>query len=81
MPWNQHTLSGWIGVTTFCFFSSGNYMIVNGAFLSFFIVICVHHRAFYHYFDKLLQKLNKIELEQQKNVLRDIIQFHVSAKE
>lgn len=84
LPWNQRTLSGWIGLNIFSMFAAPLYLFINYAFLSFFIGICEHHQAFYKYFKASIQKLNattEVDYVQRKCQLVNLIRFHKSTRE
>lgn len=83
LPWNQHTVRGWIGETVFSVISSSLYLFTNVVFLTFFIGICEFHRAFLQYFVGLTMKIeNSVgnDGRDMKTKLCDIINFHIAIK-
>lgn len=57
-PWSYDNLYGWIGEYTFQMISGDLYLIISMLFASFFISVCLHHRAFSEQFEALLNQLN-----------------------
>lgn len=57
-PWSNNYLYGWIGEYTFQMISGDLYLIISMLFASFFISICLHHRAFSEQFQALLNQLD-----------------------
>lgn len=57
-PWSYDNLYGWIGEYAFQLVSSDLYLIISMVFASFFISVCLHHRAFSEQFEALLHQLN-----------------------
>lgn len=57
-PWSYKNLYGWIGEYTFQMISGDLYLIISMLFASFFISVCLHHRAFSEQFQALLHQLN-----------------------
>lgn len=90
LPWDQHTIRGWIGETVFSVISSSLYLFTNVVFLTFFIGICEFHRAFLHYFNELVMKiedaidndynLNSKSQSDIRTMLCDTINFHIAIK-
>lgn len=79
LPWNQRTLFGWIGLNLFSAAAAPFYLIINYAFLAFFIGICEQHRAFYLHFGTSVQKLDEMAQTDSPNIklqLCKLIQFH-----
>lgn len=85
MPWNQHTLYGWIVELLYSAGGGSAYIIINSALLSFFIGIYLYLRAYYQCICALLDKLNDVDHlwtgHRAKLLLIDIARFHISAKE
>lgn len=48
---------GWIGEYAFQMVSGDLYLIISMLFASFFISVCLHHRAFSEQFEALLHQL------------------------
>lgn len=88
LPWNQHTVRGWIGETVFSVISSSLYLFTNVVFLTFFIGICEFHRAFLEYFNALMIEVDNPNGNECPNshgcdiktMLCNIINFHVAIK-
>lgn len=83
LPWNQHTIRGWIGETVFSVISSSLYLFTNVVFLTFFIGICEFHRAFLHYFNVLVITVDNTKDTSDSDIetmLCNIIEFHVAIK-
>lgn len=59
LPWDQHTLIGYIGEVVFTIIFGGAFFICNGAYLIFFISICWHLKALSKMFQHSAQKLNE----------------------
>lgn len=57
-PWSYNNIYGWIGEYAFQMISGDLYLIISMLFASFFISICLHHRAFSEQFQALLHQLN-----------------------
>lgn len=57
-PWSYNHLFGWIGEYTFQMISGDLYLIISMLFASFFISVCLHHRAFSEQFQALLNQLD-----------------------
>lgn len=89
-PWSMDNLYGWIGEYTFQMISGDLYLIISMLFASFFISICLHHRAFSEQFQTLLNQLDistgvadkkGFQENQQHNririLLNGIVQFHI----
>lgn len=86
---------GWIGEYAFQMISGDLYLIISMLFASFFISICLHHRAFSEQFQALLNQLDiSIDEAARKNVqqyhmrqkrihvlLNGIVQFHTLTTE
>lgn len=84
---------GWIAEYAFQMISGDLYLIISMLFASFFISICLHHRAFSEQFQALLNELSacaaaQVHAEQNQNdnvmrkkrirtLLQRIIQFHI----
>lgn len=88
LPWNQKTLLGWTALILISTAGASIYLHFNGAFLSFFITICQHHYAFRLHFESLILRLNKIadantkkKDDAAKQLLQEIVRFHVMAKQ
>lgn len=83
-PWDQHNIQSWTFELVFIVFAGCSYFIVNGILLSFFIGICIYHRAYY----KIMQALlDNIETEgdykskrKVKHLLIKTMGLHNSAK-
>lgn len=82
LPWNQHTLIGWMVETIFYLNSASTFLFVNAVFLTFFITICEYHSAFYELFRSEIERMNgMIELDQNvKRIICDSIKLHAAAK-
>lgn len=82
LPWNQHTLIGWMVETIFYLNSASTFLFVNAVFLTFFITICEYHSAFYELFRSEIERMNgMIELHQNvKRIICDSIKLHAAAK-
>lgn len=91
-PWNNDNLYGWIGEYAFQMISGDLYLIISMLFASFFISICLHHRAFSEQFQTLLNQLNaSIDVAAQNHhqmrqnririLLDGIVQFHILTTE
>lgn len=55
------------------------FVIANFTFISFFISICEHHRAFYHQFVSFVARIHK-KIQNHQNVkqeLCELVHFHV----
>lgn len=84
LPWNQHTLHGWIFESVFSIFVGFAYLVINNALLSFFIGIGIYHRAYHDHLHALIKKLDKYPTRLHSKVkllLIEVIRFHNSAKE
>lgn len=86
-PWNQQTIMSWIVDEMISFPAGSAYLLVNGAFISFFITICEYHRAFYKYLCEIIADCDNLVVSKAggrhdlKFLLRKFIRFHISAKE
>lgn len=81
-PWNQQTPLGYFGEIITCLLSGEAYLIPNGALLLLFICISLNHRAFYKRFEYSVRKFDEFDASRDDKVLIcDIIQFHISIKE
>lgn len=81
LPWNQHTVRGWIYETVFSVISSSLYLFTNVVFLTFFIGICEFHRGFLNYFDVLVTRIkNGSDNQNIKTLLCDTITYHIAIK-
>lgn len=59
----------------------GSCAIVYSTLLIFFISICLHHQAFYKMFSHLVFELNTMhENRNRKQLMREIVRFHITAK-
>lgn len=60
MPWNQNTLWGWFNEILFSAVAGGSYLFVNPAFLTLFISICQHHRAFNQMYRAQINQVDRL---------------------
>lgn len=82
MPWDQHTLNGYIYEIGFVITVGAAYLLTNGALLLFFISMCWHHQAFSKIVRHFLCKSDHSNGKRNdKEFLCEIIRFHVSIKE
>lgn len=88
LPWNQQTLSGWMGEMTFSIIVVIGYLTANPAFLGLFISFCEYNRAFYEVFhnqfnliDALVESAAPKHNQKVKKMIIEAIKFHVSVKE
>lgn len=82
LPWDQSTLTGYIGEITFTLFNNVTFLIAAAALMLFFISLCFHHRAFSGICELMAAKLNRRDENcRNKEILCDLIRFHVSARE
>lgn len=82
LPWNQHTIIGWIAEILLCLYIAFPYVAYNYGFLTFFVVIGEFHRAFYLQFQNMIENMNLTAKRNgsQKAHLCDIIRYHNSVK-
>lgn len=86
MPWNQNTLEGWMAETILSALFTYFYFYVTPLLLSWFVAIVHYHQAFNKMFR--LQKANieaatnsnPLPIHRIKELFRDAIIFHASAK-
>lgn len=82
LPWNQTTLMGYSG--EICVIISAGFasFAISGALLILFVSVSLHHQAFYKIFKYKLDAVDRCEENQcDEMFLRDLIRFHISAKE
>lgn len=86
LPWDQHSVEGWLMEVIFCLITVGFFVFVNPSFLTFFISICEYHRAFYKMFQgqinevDVMVQMRPCQYQAVKKMLHQSISFHVSAK-
>lgn len=78
IPWDDQTPRAKIGIALFCMYVSTIYLIINAAFVTLFVGICKNCQAFSNQFQYLVGNLNPASA---KKSLRELIQYHQSAKE
>lgn len=78
IPWDDQTPRAKIGIALFCMYVSTIYLIINAAFVTLFVGICKNCQAFSNQFQYLVGRLNPASA---KKSLRELIQYHQSAKE
>lgn len=71
-PWNQHSIRGWFLEIIVTFIIAPPYLIINGAFLAFFVTIHEYNFAFYEYFCSLTENE-----PQGQHSLKELIRFHI----
>lgn len=79
LPWDQRTLIGWIGLNLYSAAAAPFYLIINYAFLAFFIGVCEQQFAFYEFFRmsaKNLDGITQFECDNVRLKIRKLIQFH-----
>lgn len=84
LPWNQTSLLGYFAETCFEIIAGMTYYLINGVMMLLYISLCIHDQAFYH---MVKHSIDKWTLTNDKNdgnneqFLRNLIRFHISAKE
>lgn len=82
VPWNQSTLSGYIGEENFICYCGGTYMVSDGVILLLFISICTHHQAFYDVFANTIDQWNRRDANQNdEQFIFDLMRFDILIKE
>lgn len=82
LPWNQETPLGYFGEICISMVCIEAYLIDNGALLLLFISMCLHHRTFFIMFENTLKKLNHLKQKHhQKQLICNLIRFHISVKQ
>lgn len=61
LPWDQQTLSGYIGEMAYCLTKGLAYAFSNAALLLFFISMCLYHQALYKRFEQLVHQMDAIK--------------------
>lgn len=83
-PWNQQTIANWIAEMLISIASGCAYLIITGAFLTFFIAICQYHKAFQEYFQALIVQcdtVNQSDPATLHQLLCKAVRFHTTTKE
>lgn len=87
-PWSQQTVLGWISELTFGIIITAIFLLINTAFISFFIAICVNHQAFYEFFRAMINNvyeeaysMNLNRKSRSRDMLCSAIRFHITIKE
>lgn len=62
-PWDYDTLYGWISEYAFQMISGDLYLIISMLFASFFISVCLYHRAFSEQLEATLNQLNELSIK------------------
>lgn len=78
-PWDQTTLLGCFVEMGFTAINATMYLLTTGVFLLLFISICFYHNAFYKIFQHSVAELGRGKND--KRILCDLIQFHITTKE
>ena len=82
LPWNQTTLLGYFGESTFMMFSGETFVYANGIMMLIFISICIHHLAFYEMLKYSIEKWNRLKKNQNdERFICNQIHFHNTVKE
>lgn len=83
VPWNEHTLVGYIAELSYHVASGVMYLLSETVFMLLFISLCLHHRAFYkmfcHSLNEINEHLNDTKIGEQHLVR--LIRFYVTVKE
>lgn len=81
LPWNQSTLIGYICELIYDTIGTEAYVLA-ASFVLLFVSTCLHNQAFFQVFQHYLRSLNHHDGSSKGNeLLRQIIRFHISAKE
>ena len=87
MPWDQNTLLGWMADALFSLPAVIAYCLTVPPLLTLFVSICKYHDAFYKMFCHQVAEIDALTNRQPlptiriKEIIRDSILFHISAKE
>lgn len=83
LPWDQSTLLGYFAESCFEITTGMTYYIINGVMILLYISICIHYQAFYDMIKHSTDKwtLSNDNYKNNEQFLRNLIRFHISAKE
>lgn len=91
LPWNQKSLLGYACEIIFTLISVSSTFLLTSVILPFFVGIALYFYACCQYFETIVVQLNfpaekdPIKIQRirirQKEILRQIIRFHIDAKE
>lgn len=84
-PWNQATVSGWLATSIIFTVCAVLCFQLNYGMVLFFVGISDYHQSFSEYFIMQVARNNEMiqnrRIYEIKQMLRDIVQFHVMVKE
>lgn len=82
LPWDQTTVTGYLAEEAFCIIGSEFYFLFDALPLLFFVFLCWHNQVFLKMFEEILRKLDHPrENHNNKQILCDLIRFHITVKE
>lgn len=86
IPFDENTLLGWIGLSVFGTSAAGINFAINVCFLSYYIVVCLHYRAFRVHFKEILGEIDRELAKSQysnrvlKCILAEAVEYHTLLK-
>lgn len=82
LPFDEKTFLGWLYHWSVSFVGGIGYVNVNSCFLSLFIGISMYHRAYQKLCQSLIDRIAETNQPLEcKNLLRTIIEMHLTAKD